>query len=656
MEGKFKTRIACATIFILALTESNTAKDKHANSTETPIENNFDGLDSYYDYYDYNDCVNDRYSGSKPCCDWECDSYSKASLSSCNCDDICHVYDDCCARANSHSYQDYSMKNTSFNCLYIPRIYSRWFVFIVNTCPDGTNYDLQKLCTDPDEHNIYSDTPTTSFGTRFLYRNMYCVMCNGVEDFVLWKVALRCHWKPREHAKFGNLSIEELYLGDKCFLYYKEPLAHSYRRCYPTISSCPETSNETTVFSDQMDVNIARCENDGNRYVYTSDVIYKNPACYECNHGNGGEEATCSDYAFEDKHINNKLSHRRFTLNFYFDPSTQRSEVTRYMYNEVTTVEQISFVGRCGPLDAYDPLNGVCRKLCGTSDINCNNNLIKAPNHIKEYESDDYEYSFQYNVNYWSDLVGEYYIDDEPYDPSDLDGPVCKEHWTCTDNLPVIPTEIRDCSCDPLCIVYKDCCHNANASPEDETVDISFDCAYIPRVEDSIFIFVNSCPEGTDHELLRLCVEPDEQNVYSSTPVSALSTGFLYRNMYCAVCNGIDDYAFWKSKLRCNWMRNLDSELRNLSIAELYMIDRCSFFHEPPKANINFRACYPKITSCPETANEFKTLPNTDIAYECTNGDNRYAHSLIHSLPLPLSFHLQTLCRLIESSAALSSR
>ena len=613
-------------------------------------DDNYDYYDDDYDYYDddyyyYDDNYDDyddnyvdddvechygEYSVSKPCCGWKCHPDLKISPNLCNCDDMCLVYNDCCENANVSFDQDFIANNISFDCLYIPSIYDRWFVFIANTCPNGTQYKLHRLCTQPDKQNIYSTTPITSLSTRFLYRNMYCAMCNGVDDYVFWKVALRCHWKPKEQATFGNLSIEELYLRDECFLYYKEPLPNSYRKCYPTISSCPETSNETTTSLNQNGINVTSCENGDNKYLYTSDAVYKNPACYECNKDTNDEEATCSAYEFEYKQIHSILSTRRYNLNFLFDLPTQESVVTRYIRNEETTVEQTSYEGRCGPSEAYDPFNNECKNMCAINDKNCTRNLIKAQPDIPDYESYYYQYSVQYNANYWSDFADEYYVDDtytyyDDIDYRNLKAHVCLKFWTCDYTETDQAHTPNHCFCDPLCAVYKDCCTNANVSPDADIANISFGCSYIPRIYDRWFVFVvNSCPEGTEYELQKLCTEPDEQNVYSSTPVSALNTGFLYQNMYCAMCNEIDDYVFWKAKLRCNWEPSVNSTLRSFSIKKLFLRDECSFFYMPPQANITYRICYPTISSCPEKANESTTLPPNDNDYECKNSGNMY--------------------------------
>ena len=167
-------------VFISVFIESALAKD------EDDYNSNYDGY--YYDYYyDYDDhCDYSDYSASKPCCDWNCPLEMDMDLytDSCYCDDMCHIFDDCCEGNSINSDKNVAMPNISFDCLYIPSIYNGWFVFIVHTCPGGTKNELQKLCTEPDEQNIYSDTHTPPHSAH--------VFCTGtcIVPFVMvWKIS-----------------------------------------------------------------------------------------------------------------------------------------------------------------------------------------------------------------------------------------------------------------------------------------------------------------------------------------------------------------------------------------------------------------------------------------------------------------------------------
>ena len=581
-----------------------------------------------------NDYSESKYFDSTLCHKtWNCD-HTTSWLDPpylCFCDDMCTLYKDCCQNAKVRSDQDFIVVNASFDCLYIPSINDDWFVYIVNTCPENTNYELHRLCIEPIERNIYSKTPVTSFTNHFLYRNMYCAICNGETDYMFWKVLLRCVWKAKDNSKFISLSIQELYTREECYMLYKEPIANSYRKCYPKITQCSEPINMSTTRNYQNGNDATLCEDGDNRYVFTSDVIYKNPACYECNKETytNQTKASCNFRSFKKQHIN-IIYPRIYNLNAIMDLPSQQLIVTRY--HRETSVEKESFVGLCGPNEAYDPFNGGCRNLCYENISNCLQSFIRTSDTALEYTSYDFQYVADYNEYYWTYDFEYHYAyqyeqndSDYEFDYTNFTSEECQEKWKCDSSVTRSKPQ-HYCYCDKLCSIYKDCCQNAIVSFEDNANDVVFDCIYIPRIYDRWFVFVvNSCPKGTDYELLRLCGELDEQNVYRSTPASALDTGILYRNMYCAMCNGVEDYVFWTVRLQCGWTHTENPTLGSASIDELYLQDKCSFFYEAPRAEITYRQCYPKQSSCPDRSNEPMTSESEyDTELKCKNGSIQY--------------------------------
>ena len=264
-----------------------------------------------------------------------------------------------------------------FSCSYIPRIHDDWFVFVVNSCPKGTEYELDRLCTEIDEQNVYSSTPTSGLSTGFLYRNMYCAVCNGIDDYVFWKAQLRCNWERGVNSTLRYFGIEKLYLQDECSFFYKPPQDNiNYRTCYPKVSSCPDKSNESTTIS--YNALNSECKEGDNRYVATSDDIYKNPACFECNKGLDSlkTNVTCRISAFV-KNMQNRTDIKKYagsyTLNMLFDLSTRRSFITRN--NDDDSVQIASFAGRCGHGEAFDPFNGKCKSFCDAHHDNCTGSM-----------------------------------------------------------------------------------------------------------------------------------------------------------------------------------------------------------------------------------------------------------------------------------------
>ena len=366
---------------------NTTIDSNHANETADfdPDEHLYGGYynNGYY-YYDYDYDYDDEYLypeykdfDGQVCQDnWRCHGELKGY---CFCDNLCPMYSDCCHDANITS--DHGVHNQPFSCQYIPGVKDVWFVFIIDTCPGGTDYQLNELCIEPNERNIYITTLTSSSSTGFLYKNVHCAMCNGVVDYIFWKADLQCSWSYKDRHKVDNLTIEELLFRDECFMFYKPPLANiTHRICNPHINSCPETTNDTTTLSTLYKENAyIECSDGDNKYIFTSDAIYKNLACYECNRrvNTNDSEATCDAGTFQ---LQNMLDVTRYvgpyTLNMLFDLSTQQLvQTTRSKRN--TAVDATSFANRCESDEAFDPFNGECKLL---QDINSGNSTKKHRN------------------------------------------------------------------------------------------------------------------------------------------------------------------------------------------------------------------------------------------------------------------------------------
>ena len=172
------------------------------------------------------------------------------------------------------------------------------------------------------------------------------------------------------------------------------------------------------------------------------------------------------------------------------------------------------------------------------------------------YDDDDYFYDYMYDYYYYG------YDDDYIYpELRDFDGQVCQENWGCQN----VKTEY--CFCDNLCAMYSDCCHDANITSDHGIHNQPFSCQYIPGVYSYWFVFViETCPEDADFQLNELCNETNERDIYSTTPTSSSSTGFLYKNVHCAMCNRVDDYIFWKADLQCSWSFKEQHNVDNLTI------------------------------------------------------------------------------------------
>ena len=212
----------------------------------------------------------------------------------------------------------------------------------------------------------------SSSSTGFLYKNVYCAMCNGVVDYIFWKADLHCSWSHKDRHNVDNLTTEELVSKDECFMFYKPPQANfTYRLCHPNVNSCPESTHDTSTFSTRYkDKVYNECSDNGdNKYVFTSEAVYKNLACYECNRGvyTNDSEATCYAGTLKKQNMVDPARYGGpYTLNMLFDLSAQ--ELVQYTRSKRSTaVEKASFAKTCESNDAFDPFNGDCKPLHGIS-------------------------------------------------------------------------------------------------------------------------------------------------------------------------------------------------------------------------------------------------------------------------------------------------
>ena len=199
--------------------------------------------------------------------------------------------------------------------------------------------------------------------------------------------------------------------------------------------------------------------------------------------------------------------------------------------------------------------------------------------------------------------------------PCDLCDPECSASTVS------LSSSVR-CRCDAACTTYGDCCGGERPQcPDDDpgattspllqglecrrTENIFLDVYYQVRIglRESYWM-VSACP---DEWLASADAQRREVNANCTSsefpfpPVSDNSTGIVYKNEYCAVCNGVESAVHWRHVLGCTeW---LGTELLRGFQLNLDVIARecipCSF--EPPQQPYlasKSRACYPHVDSC----------------------------------------------------------
>ena len=179
------------------------------------------------------------------------------------------------------------------------------------------------------------------------------------------------------------------------------------------------------------------------------------------------------------------------------------------------------------------------------------------------------------------------------------------------------------CYCDRSCPIYGDCCHDAEVTPK-TALDRRFSCVNSGR---STFWMITSCSRSwiTDqladgvanvNEIVSLCEDPTVTRASYKIvppPVTDGSTELVYRNEFCARCNGLQqsNQISWSIQLGCPVFiprpvnPGGDSEVQtNFTLDEL--LDLCPVNHYQHPTSLSYpRGCKPDfptglITTCPE--------------------------------------------------------
>ena len=224
------------------------------------------------------------------------------------------------------------------------------------------------------------------------------------------------------------------------------------------------------------------------------------------------------------------------------------------------------------------------------------------------------------------------------------------------------PRESPLCRCDPLCELYGDCCPSrpaecSSTSEQSFNTHLShefFTCTNVvidqnqtcnlPRY---IWI-VSQCPEswttngGTDQETVnKECVLGSS----SLPPVTEKSSGVVYRNLYCALCNKVlqDDLTSWSVSFKCSkTLEDILSEINAENTSQsINIFNRyCSpkEFVEPDTVQSSRRSCLPfRSASCLDrhklinvTGSEWNIETYSNVVSRCI--DSEYQNLVIGNM------------------------
>ena len=204
------------------------------------------------------------------------------------------------------------------------------------------------------------------------------------------------------------------------------------------------------------------------------------------------------------------------------------------------------------------------------------------------------------------------------------------------------------CKCDGSCHLYGDCCEapfNLNTCGVKNTVPIGveFVCRSIyldsriePKINES-FWMVSSCPSSWPSGASQNTVKTNCVSLSSSLPpVTDLTSGTVYANEFCAICNGRANLIAWQPDLACTQYVYEQLAASNNNVQQLLQDDpnifqtqcqACSY--QVPRNNLlpPPRPCFSAINTCTNrshleslTRDTYSQENYTSLVDSCENG------------------------------------
>ena len=209
-----------------------------------------------------------------------------------------------------------------------------------------------------------------------------------------------------------------------------------------------------------------------------------------------------------------------------------------------------------------------------------------------------------------------------PHVPTDPPGGKYPCQWrdSCFHaNSGSVPLGERNCYCDDLCHVYRDCCEDKyNIGTRTRRLKplafTSFSCWSDTTVDPKPFYLVTKCPRKTrNSESAKKC--EDERDPWNFMPVSGKQSKILYKNEHCARCHRDRDVEIWGYQVNCynlQVMRNATAIVVNN--AELFLT-------KPMKSLCNTSYVSPSGTTRPRYCKKI-TFQDTseDVKISCPTG------------------------------------
>lgn len=202
----------------------------------------------------------------------------------CQCDDNCFKYGDCCPDklifSNQRPSEDYACvgQMTSSIANPLPEV-TRYSYYMIKTCPTDipNNIDDELKCDNNDLKFSILYPPVTVFETRETYKNQFCAICNDAVDYVTWSVGFSCTYEDVMNAL---KTVDDFSKLPTCAVYYIPDTDMPVRECLPYIGE--SVCNATGSWPAYDNFTYQACNMYKNIFV-NNGIVYKNLFCFTCN-------------------------------------------------------------------------------------------------------------------------------------------------------------------------------------------------------------------------------------------------------------------------------------------------------------------------------------------------------------------------------------
>ena len=163
------------------------------------------------------------------------------------------------------------------------------------------------------------------------------------------------------------------------------------------------------------------------------------------------------------------------------------------------------------------------------------------------------------------------------------------------------------CYCDSQCYEYRDCCLD-KYTHENRTLtpSLNVECTSnsYKSIKTSHYYMVTSCPRSAvSNGNTNGCMLNSTSSAVAAIPVTDKNTNITYRNKFCAECNGVSTYIFWKMYVECY---DYSIFVTAKDLQEIYQKAvenrKCDIFFEPEET-AGIRKCSPHSESLIDKCN-----------------------------------------------------